>query len=430
MLRGGFLKGGIMDSQTAIALSDTGCAAVGGRTTLSPPSKRLQVFQEQGHVLASGTDGLVLAIDLVWRDEKFFQKLQRLKKEALLKKKPVPLHLKSLDGAHELAFEVRPHGKQGYEWMLHSAEYDIQLGAWLRPTDRPSAMIEVRASALWLYGPIEAADRLALLLQGAGAFVNVAKVSRVDLCADIFVTDDMWCNQFFEHIVTRASDTSLHNRNRELTGIQIGKGEILGRIYDKAAEMIKRPHKAWMYDIWNIDCVHEGYRAVRVEFQIRREVLRELAIDTIWDFFSHPRSLWAYCVQKWLKFTDDPELDSRDQKLLPFWKTVQEAFAGVQSGIPLIRAKMVQLKQKQMAQQMLGQLTSIIATKCDTAHPSLSLTDPIPNQEESAELIGMTDAVLSEKVRMKIGRHMREREKFELAQATRKSLKLPSVNKP
>jgi len=419
-----------MDSHKPNALNDTGCAAEGGRTTLSPPAKRLQVFKDSGHVLASGTDGLVLAVDLVWRDEQFFKKLDRLKKEAILKKKNVPLHLKSIDGAHEITFEVLPHGKQGYEWMLHSPEYDIRLGAWLRPTDRPSAMIELRSSALWLHGVIEAADRLALLLQGAGAFVDVAKVSRVDLCVDVFVSDEIWCTRFFEHINTRASDTAVHCKHRQLTGVQIGRGDILARIYDKAAEMIKRPQKSWMYDIWNIDCVHEGFRAIRVEFQIRREVLRDLAIDTIWDFFGHPRGLWAYCVQNWLKFVDDPELDSRDQTLLPIWKTVQDGFEGVQSGIPLIRAKMVQVKQKQMAQQMLGQLTSIIATKCDTAHPSLSLKDHIPLLEESAELIGMTDAVLSEKVRMKMGRQMREREKFELAQATRKSLKLPAVYKP
>jgi len=396
---------------------------VGGRVTISPPAK--SEFTESGHVMASGVDGLVLAVDLIWRDDSFFRALNSLKAEAMVQEVPMPTLMKSPDGVHALMFDVEPFGKEGYSWILRSPEYHIKLGNWMRPKSRPSAMIEVRAEALWLYGVTEAVDRLILLLQGVGAFVDVAKASRVDLCVDLFITDAMWRFGLFDHLVTWAVDNAIHFKHRKLTGVQIGKGAILARVYDKPREIVSRSQKSWMYDIWNIHYVPDGFKIVRFEFQLRREVLKDLAVNTVWDFLSHPRGLWAYCVHKWLKFVDDPSADTPYQNPLPFWNVVQEGFLGGQLGAPMIRAKVVNVKKKQLSQQMLGQFTSLLAIDNEHLIPDLCLEKKLDVVKESAELIGMTDSVLSERVRRKHAKYMKAKQKFKDAEEWRKQNGLP-----
>lgn len=320
---------------------------------------------------------------------------------------------------------VEPYGKMGYQWMLSSPEYHLRIGNWLRPNSRPSAMIEIRSEALWLHGPVEAVDRIFLLLQGAGAYVSLAKISRVDLCLDLFVSDEMWRFGLFEHLVSWAADNSVHFKHRRLTGVQIGKGDILARVYDKPREITSKSQKTWMYDIWNIDCVPDGFRIIRFEFQLRREVLKDLAINTVWEFLNHPRGLWGYCVYKWLKFVDNSDADTAYQKPLPFWKVVQEGFLGGQLGTPMIRAKIVNVKKKQLSQQMLGQFTSLLAIDNEHLVPNLSLEKKLDVVKESAELIGMTDSVLSERVRRKHAKYLKAKAKFKDAQAQRKAAGLP-----
>jgi hypothetical protein len=230
-----------------------------------------------------------------------------------------------------------------------------------------------------------------------------------------------------EHAVTRARKTSFHKDGRKFTGVQYGKGSIVGRLYDKALEIATQSHKTWMYDIWNINEgeLPDELRVIRVEFQLRREVLKDLALDTVWDLINHPRNLWAYCTHNWLKFTDDPELETRFQETLAFWKTVQEGFMGGQLGEPLIRAKAVNVKKKQIAQQLLGQLTSLVVIDTDEFAPALELDRQLPLVMQSAALIGMDDAAFSERVRLKQGKYLRTVEKFKDAETQRKVLRLP-----
>ena len=52
-------------------------------------------------------------------------------------------------------------------------------------------------------------------------------------------------------------------------------------------EIRDQSHKYWMYDLWNIKkgSVGPDKRVVRVEFQIRREVIKDLGIDTPKNLF-------------------------------------------------------------------------------------------------------------------------------------------------
>jgi hypothetical protein len=413
-------------NKLVVEQDESGGAEKGWRPTISHPPK---VPNEDCKVLASGVDGVVLAVDIVWKDSEFFQRLNDLKAEAALREQPVPMQIRSLDGAQTLTCEVQASGKGGYEWMVSSPEYHFKLGNWMLPKSRPSAMIEIRSVALWMNGVVEAIDRLIQLLEGVGAHASVVKASRIDVCLDALVPEDFWRVGLLDHAVTRAQDMSLHFKYGRLTGIQIGKGVVLVRIYDKPLEIQTQSSKTWMYDIWNIAEVPEGHHVLRFEFQLRREALKDLAVDTIWHFTNHPRSLWAYCTEAWLRFSENPKAPTRYQKTLPFWKTIQENFLGGQHEHGLVRAKAVNVKRKQLSQQMMGQFTSLIAIGTENMAPCVRLEDHLAVVTDSAQLLGMDDYELTHRVRMKKGRYLKLQEKFDEAEAKRREYGLPTATK-
>jgi len=400
----------------------------GGRTTNSPPCKRL-IWSEKGFAVASGVDGLTIAVDFHWRDASIFKVLDALKAEAAEKECPMPALLKSADGMREMAYEVKPFGKEGYQWVLTSPEYAIKLGNWTAPRSRPSAMIDFRSETLWMHGLVESIDRILTLLQSVGAHASNVRASRIDVCVDLMIQAGLWDRMLEDHAVTRARNKCARHNGRDFTGFEFGGNEFRCRIYDKDLEIRQKSKKVWMYDIWNIDELPEQLRVIRVEFQLRREILRELGIDTIWSFVNHPRNLWAYCTHCWLKFTDDPQTETRFQVTLPFWETVQEGFMGGQCGNPLIRAKAVNVSRKQLAQQLMGQFTSLIAIGTENMAPCVRLEDHLAVVSDSAQMLGMDDYELSQRVRMKKGKYLKAIEKFDEAEALRRQHGLPIVGR-
>jgi len=381
-------------------------------------------FLHPGSSLLSGVDSLILALDMRWRGDAFFKHLENLQQHARFLKRPVPGQLQTKDQTHALMYEVLEHGGDGYRWILNSTEWSIQLSAALQPASRPNALVRLSSEGLWLHGVVESIDRLFALLQSVEGFVIKPRASRVDICTDIQLPEEMWHKDFIEHRVGHIKKNTIHLGFDKLEGFRLGKGKFLARIYDKPLEIDDVSKKYWFYDLWKLESVPEGQRIVRVEFQVRREGLKQLAVDTVWDFVNHPRSLWDYCTH-WLQFCKNRHAPKRDRILLPFWETVQNGFLGGQSGAPFIRAKMVNTKLKQLDQQFVGQATSLLAMKCTSAHPSLRIEDQGLLVQESAKRLGLTDAQFSEKVQLKIAKRPREQEKFDLAQAQRAHSKLP-----
>ena len=83
------------------------------------------------------------------------------------------------------------------------------------------------------------------------------KPSRVDLCADILLDEKLWTKDLIDYRVTRSNYASQHFTNNQLTGIVIGKGHMMARLYDKPLEIKQKKKKEWMYDIWGISTVPE-----------------------------------------------------------------------------------------------------------------------------------------------------------------------------
>ena len=279
----------------------------GGEMTISPPANvRLPVMKEV-RSLKYGVDTLVVAINVRWVSDNMFKYLEQLKNEAKLGVGECPGILMTEDKSDKWPFNIKAHGVRGYEWLLDSREFTLRIGNWKAPESRPSVMAEIGSETLHARGPGDAVNRIIGLLDDAGASIISVRGSRVDLYVDILLPESLWSLDLMKFAVKRASDVTPHFRHDHLTGISIGKGIISARIYDKVLEIKQQSKKFWMFDdVWRIDKVPEGWKIIRIEFQMRREGIKEMGLDTLDDFLENIKNVWAYCTKKWLKFEDNP----------------------------------------------------------------------------------------------------------------------------
>jgi hypothetical protein len=315
-----------------------------------------------------------------------------------------------------LLFTLQPFGTKGYEWILNGKDFSLRIGNWLEPKSRPSIIAEIRSEALWALGPKTSVEILIFLLNDSKASIKTIKVSRIDLCIDLLLPEKTWGFNLVKYIGTRATYRAVHFHNSTLTGISIGKGKIAARLYDKPLEITQKSKKFWMYDIWGIDSTPEDLRIIRIEAQFRREGIKELGLDSVSDFFLHPENLWSYFANNWLKFQNNPGKHHTQRKTLPFWKTVQKGFLGVQDALPLIRCKSIQTKKLQQFAQAAGSLTSLIAIDHEErGYPvghETTIDDTLSTFKKYSQLTGKNDFELGIDIMTKRAKHHKAQKKM------------------
>jgi len=357
--------------------------------TISPRAKVIGENAIPVDRLVSGIDTLNLSIEAVIVGDNFFKTLDEHKGDAQKHKRESLICLRSRKGDEETYLGVHAYGSNGYSWLLTGAEYALKIGNWRTAKSRPNILIEIRSETLWRFGPAKACNRLLEILRNYDVDTKVIKVSRVDLCMDLLFPAEHWNSaSLVPYAVTRCRNTSLHAENNELTGISLGHGHISARLYDKARE-IKKSGKEWFFDIWEIESVPENKLVIRVEFQLRREALKELEIDRLHHLFQNLEKIWAYCTQKWLKFRTNPGKHHTQKRTFGWWKFVQNNFLGIFNPPPLIRAKAINAKKEQLRSQVVGLLTSLFALDLDESQWSYN---PPASKEEF--LISALDQVL------------------------------------
>ncbi len=329
--------------------------------TISPPAKVNGDGSRIVQVLAWGLDTLHVALDVAWESEFLFRVLAAKKEAAAAGGKPEPLGLTADNGELVWALNVEPYGVRGYEWLLRGREFNMRVGNWLKPSSRPSVIVEFGSEALWREGPARALMDFLAVLRKLGGQVVAAKASRVDICVDVLLAQSLWSTALLAEAVTRAKGDATHRADGQLTGLQFGKGKVLARLYDKAAEILCKSGKRWMFDVWGLQEVLQGRRVIRVEYQLRREALRELGLGSVADVLTKAESLWAYCTAKWLKFQSGTGKHHTQRTTEPWWVAVQQGFRGAQADCPLVRAAAVERDIDALCAQFRGYATSLLA---------------------------------------------------------------------
>ncbi len=396
--------------------------------TISPPANVKHVPIEDSKVLCSGIDTLYLAINVKWINDQLFQYLEQYKNIAIDEEREATVELKAKNDS--CLFNIQPYGTQGYQWFLLGHDYALKIGNWMKPKSRPSILAEIRSEALWSEGPRKAVRRLLHLLKGSRAEIESVKPSRVDLCLDMIFPEELWKMELIDYRVTRANYAAPHFFNSTLTGISIGKGNLSARLYDKVLEINQKSKKTWMHEIWGMNLPPDGFKIIRVEFQIRREAIKELGLDTAADLLHYSSNLWAYCTEKWLKFQNNPGKHPNQRKTFDWWKIVQKGYSNEQKACPLVRIQACCADIERLCGQIYGSSTSMLAVKLDSEGQDIETV----NSEYLVEAFkdgltnkAITDAKLNKDVMKKRARYDRRKAKVRAAYRMRKELGLPVV---
>ncbi|MBV5328091.1 MAG: hypothetical protein JZU65_10705, partial [Chlorobium sp.] len=309
--------------------------------------------------VSRGLDFLKVSFWLEW-DSDFFGILELMKKQV-----------------QETERECIPVFKEnGFDWNLYrtgTSKYafrlksgDITLMFAKRKSDHqiPNCRLEIGSLSCWSPGFFAIYERAKAFLGCYGAKIAKERVSEAHLAADFIGTDiktvDL-CDQskwivkahtFNPHDKiplyrdgqesdSEDLDFNPHYTHRRFTGVDMGKGNMMLRIYDKVTELkrSKAINKQQVFsEIWGVKEFDEQ-SVTRIEYQIRRPKLREFAaseeqkIDTVSDLVNSLLSLWQYFTTEWTRHTAAPVNRNHNQsksKVSEFWQKVQ---AVVWSGV-------------------------------------------------------------------------------------------------
>lgn len=205
-------------------------------------------------------------------------------------------------------FEVKDKGARMFPYVLEDNAYRIQL-ARAGKKSLPMAYVKVSAEYLAHKGPLAVQEELHELLQEFGNLTGSNVVSRVDLAVDFCfpVLMDSWHRSAW---VTRATEIHSYSKDQVFTGWSIGMGGIIGgRLYNKIQEIV-HSGKTWAMNLWLPMGWKPGEDVWRLEFEFKREFLKDRGLTSLDDVLDNLNGLWSYATTEWLRLTVPNETDS------------------------------------------------------------------------------------------------------------------------
>lgn len=260
-------------------------------------------------------------------------------------------------------FEVQDKGSRRYAFVLLDNCFRIQVAS-REATSLPLAHLQISSELLTLQGYVEAERRARFVVGTFGLVSGGAKVSRVDLCADVQTAFpmDSWPASAW---ITRAHRIDPHYVQGRFSGWSIGSGGVLVcRLYDKTLELERKPRE-YLTALWRESGWDGSQHVWRLEFQFRREVLKELGISSPDELPATLGGLWTYAMTQWLRLTLPSAQDQTRSRWSahPLW----EGFARVswqRPTIPLVRVRTERLPaDSHLFRQGLAGLTSYMAAR-------------------------------------------------------------------
>lgn len=223
-------------------------------------------------------------------------------------------------------FVVHGHGSRRFAYILENDCYRLQL-AGAHAQQLPMAYVKVASKWLLHKGVGGVVEELKAFLEPFRAETDLRlepRISRADLYADFLspIPINSWDEDAW---VCRSRSIDKYHREGQLSGWVVGAGgDIACRLYDKTLE-IKLSKKDYLKPLWHQAGWEPPAPVYRLEFQLRRQALRDLGIDTVDSLLSRERGLWEYLTQSWLRLTLPNPHDSTQTRwpTHPLWEELQ-----------------------------------------------------------------------------------------------------------
>lgn len=275
-------------------------------------------------------DFLKISYWLIWHENEFLNILEFMKK----KLQETEDEQVAVFRSKELEWNLQRTGTAKFSYRLTAGDVTLLFSRRTSKGTIPNFRLEIGSltSQTWLLPTI---SDIRLWLENEGAEFEKEQVAEVHLAADFIGMDlkalkiedqDRW--------VQRSHSFAPYYEYRKLTGISMGKGNFMLRIYDKVTELKRAANKQEVFtDLWQVTTYNEQ-PVTRVEFQFRRPVLKEFnhleycnPIDTVKHLFFGVRALWKYATTEWVRFMADKiDRDNKHQGrgcCAEFWQMVQ-----------------------------------------------------------------------------------------------------------
>lgn len=284
--------------------------------------------------LVSGVDSFDLGLYVQWnQDWPLLEKALTDGKQAAERTQGITWEYAKTDGCL-----IQPNGKRPmYAFHLQTADFHLFIARTKNPSDQyPNLYVSILSKSLWLRGVMPAVDHVVQFIQRLGGTVERVQPSRVDLCADFVLPDGLSLDFLREHRVSRSKAQSHHVNDDRLETYYCGSASspVRARIYDKATEVLTGGEKLWFADVWKLPAIANVWR---IEFQLRRDVLKQFKIDSLTDLVERSGGAWASLTDSWLSFRLKDDDNASRRTVHPWWAAVQEVGRDFGSSLAITR---------------------------------------------------------------------------------------------
>lgn len=206
----------------------------------------------------------------------------------------------------------------GYPLVLANGEQTVQCGEF----NSPNFFVTYRSEALWHKGAQVLHREFSNWAERVGfAEIKNEGLSRVDFTFDFLLPEVDFDEDCF---VSLASKDAQHRKDRKVQTFKFGEGDIVLRVYDKCAEIKESSAKTWFHGLWGGSSEHVW----RIEFQVRKDLLRRFGTRTFADLFDSCGDVLRYLVNEHTTLRVRQADSNRSRwPLHPLWQLLQQHVA-------------------------------------------------------------------------------------------------------
>jgi hypothetical protein len=268
-------------------------------------------------------------------------------------------HLVEIGGQ---SFQLLQNGSKGYAYILHNDAYEVKLAqARSKSENIFPCFIKIKQEYLWSKGVQASWDIMKEWLTKNIGEIKTTKVSRIDICCH---TDELQLKDTdIDTFEGRYRTDTIYRHKRQIATMCFGSrstGTLLCRIYDKTLEVTQKKQKMWFFDVWHKKGLNLN-NVWNIEFEINREFLKEIKLDSIEDVLGNLKSLWQYCTATWLqkKVLDATRIERCS--LDPRWESIQKAFDSFEGKTLVTREQQQEASALALIPGTIGNITSFAA---------------------------------------------------------------------
>jgi hypothetical protein len=284
-------------------------------------------------VVNFGFDTVHINFWVDWSRSKRFDLFQALKEAKVAiqsgLEKEMPFHM----GRSEIfAFNLQRTGTRFQKYHLRTGDVSMYLDPRDYHSAQPNMVLQIGSLTSQQDVVVFVAQYINWINYVGGVVVK-QDVTRADICADLkaSISDtNIFC---MDRWITRANKHSFDGSNRENSGVTIGKGDILLRVYDKQKEMKEKKafeKMCFFNDKWGTNFTDS---VTRFEFQVRGKSLKEMFSNSterpLFLIEMNLAYIWSYLTKEWFRLSENPvDRENKNQahsKIAAIWECVQQS---------------------------------------------------------------------------------------------------------